>query len=368
MREWTVAAALCVATGAQAEDAQVKTLADSLTLHAQLRAELLYEDHGLETREGESKQPTTRMEVQHAALKLDGKLNESTDFAMRANFLRPIDPLDYGFGTHWFNKMIGWSFGKMKVIQGGWDNQSLDSAHDVHVAGTYYGNVIFNEYETMTALHVRAAGMLTVQVLNDKVMGRDALASWNNSQHPTWIVSYKTEFGPISPMVSLGSYDDNKSRWVDAGISTTMNGLYATLDIFNRNHVVRYRDANNDNVGKANVATSITVYASYEIKGAGKPWFFFSTYDDKQAEDKDLNLEDRQYNTTKGPAGDFTYDTWDDNGQVVGGGFDLLALGERWVPYLAMISRSGKFEDPKRAGEPESKSETNVRFGAYASF
>ncbi len=345
-------------------DVPVQTDAAALRVGAELRAEALYENHGLEKEPGTTIHPSTAFEIQHAAVVLDGKLPpEDTDVAFGFDLLHAASsPLDYGYVTHWFGRVVGVSLGKMRVLQGGWDNASYED-FTAHAKGFYADNLVYDANAPMAAVSLRAAGLLTLQFLNDKVVGRDAVASWSKSAHPTWAFGWRGDFGPITPLLDVGSYDNNKSRWVDAGVKTKMNGLTGTLDLFNKNQVTRHTTGTGKILPKADVSTGMTLSVAYEIMGAATPWFYFSTFDDKQGDDRDLGIKDHEFNTTRDASARVSYDTWDDNGQVTGVGINLNALGKGWTPYLALVSRSGKFENQKRPNEAEDKTELWVRFG-----
>ena len=364
---------LVLAGVAHAEDVKVTTGAVSAKLGGQFRSELLYSNNGIQSTDAKKADASTTLDVDTANILLDGKYNNDTEFAFRFNLYNPsinnghVEPIDYGYGTHWFNKMIGWSFGKMMVLQGGFDN--IDGDFKSHATGVYAQNLVFNTYEPMTALTVKAGGTFTLQVLNDKVSaGNDGV--WNKNKHPTFVLGYRGDFGPVSPLVDIGSYDNNKSRWLDVGVKTEMNGLMATLDYYNNNHANMLEVAGEKPKSAADVSTAITLYAQYEVKGAVTPWLYFSTFDNKQFEDKTLGLSNAKYNdstpavaaTETTAATPATY-SWNDNGQTIGVGVNLNDMGKGWTPYIAFINQSGKFEDEKNPGEAKSKSEMWLRVG-----
>jgi hypothetical protein len=329
-----------------------------MKLGAELRAELLHKNDGLAKDEGHPAHPTTAFEVQHAGLTLDGALSADDTVRFGFDLLHPgVSPLDYGFFTHTFAKIVGVSIGKMRVLQGGWDNASYED-YRAHATGFYADNLVYDLNEPMAAVSLHAAGVLTLQILNDKVAGTDAAASWNKTQHPTWVLGWQGEFGPITPLIDVGSYDNNHSRWVDAGVKTSMNGLEASLDLYNKNQVNRYTDAAGKGVGKADVSSGITLNVSYELKGAATPWFYFSTFNDKQASDIPLNLDDHEFNEAN---------RFDDNGQVIAVGVNVDALAKGYTPYAAVVTRSAKFESQKHPGDAQDKSELWIRAGILAS-
>lgn len=341
---------------AAAQDANVSTGAASAKLGGEFRAELNYDDHGFEKVDGgPTPDATTTIQLQRVALKLHGNINSNTEYGFRFNLLNPVGgPVDYGYGTHWFSKTVGFSIGRMKVLQGGWDTWLGD--YTAHAGGVYFDNLAFSEFEDMIALNLKVAGDVRLQLLNDKVVGTDADAQWNKTAHPTWVVGWMGEFGPIKPLVNIGSYDNNKSRWIDVGVATTMAGLNASLDIYSKNQV----DKGTDTAGKtkefANEGMGLTLNLAYEIKGTATPFLYFSSWDNKQAEDSATGRKDSKVNTTNAD-GSFE---WDDNGQTIAVGSNFHMMGKGWTPYAAIVSQSGKFME---GTEEKTKSNMWVKLG-----
>lgn len=349
-----------LASPASAQDANVTTGSKSAKLGVEFRSELTYDDHGLQKTDGFTPDKTTKIAVQAVNVKLSGWVNNDTEYGFRFNLLTPAaGVVEYGYGTHWFSKMVGFSVGRMRVHQGGWDN--MDSSYRTHATGVYGDNLVYrSSYGDMIALHVMAGGKVTLQILND--VTTPSGGDWNKSAHPTWVLGWMGEFGPIKPLFDIGSYDNNKSRWIDVGIKTEMAGLAATLDFYNLNHVNKETDPTDGKAKEAaDVATSITLNVAYEVKNVVTPWVYYSTYENKQADDSKLELKDEKTNTTvPATATEPTSFVFDDNGVVYGVGVDVQTFGKGWTPYLALVSRSGKFLE---AGKEETKSEMQVKLG-----
>jgi hypothetical protein len=257
--------------------------------------------------------------------------------------------------------MMGMSVGRMTTAIGGWDN--MDSGYKDHAQGWagYDSNLAFADYEDMIALHMAVAGKISLQLVNDKKADNEVATvednmMWNKTSHPTYIISWQGQFGGIQPLVNIGSYDNNKSRWIDVGVKANMSGLAATLDIHSGSEVAKGTDADGKAEGWESTTMAITAKGGYEIKGTATPWVYVSTWDRKQYEDKDAGLEDSKVNADG---------AWDDNAMTYGLGADLHMMGKGWTPYVALVSRSGKFDkDPTPAEvEEESKSEMAIRLG-----
>ncbi len=351
--------------------ANVTSDANSMKIGGEFRSELIYDDHGLEKATGFTPDKTTTIQVTNANIKMSGNVNKDTEYAFRFNLLNPSaanGPLDYGYGTHWFSKMVGMSIGKMRVMQGGYDNMDSNyrsHTHSVLVAG---GNLAMPDYTPMIEVGLKVAGDVKLQLVNDVTVG-GGTGEWNQSVHPTWVLGWMGQFGGIFPMIDIGSFDNNKSRWFDMGIKTSMAGLNATLDYYNQSRVHKDTDPTDPKKNKesADTLSSIALNVGYEVKGMMTPWLHFSTFENKQADDKDVGREDLKTNSNGvGAGGDPVYN-WDDNGTVIGVGADLAMMGKGWTPFVAVVSTSGKFDKNLGAAsttpKEESKSNTMLKIG-----
>ncbi len=350
--------------------ANVTTDANSMKVGGEFRSELIYDDHGLEKATGFTPDKTTTIQVTNANIKMAGNVNKDTEYAFRFNLLNPSSangPLDYGYGTHWFSKTLAMSIGKMRVMQGGYDH--MDANYRSHTTSVLVSgrNLAMPDYTPMIQVGLKVAGDVKLQLLNDVTVG-GGTGEWNQSVHPTWVLGWMGQFGGIYPMIDIGSFDNNKSRWFDVGIKTSMAGLNATLDYYNQSRVHKDPDPSDPKKNKesADTATSIALNVGYEVKGMMTPWLHFSTFENKQADDKDLGREDLKTNSNGVSAGGTVYN-WDDNGTVIGVGADLAMMGKGWTPFVAVVSTSGKFDKNLDASgttpKEESKSNTQFKIG-----
>lgn len=356
---------LGTATLGHAEDTKVGTEAQSLKVGGEFRTELNRNDQGLTKTKDNSPDAVTELQIQTAKLKFSGNFNKDTEYKFRFNLFNPTTtPLDYGYGVHWFSDVVGLGVGKMKVMQGGWD--TIDDSFRDHWAGAYAENRAFAKYAEMIALQVKVAGQINVQILND-VTTKDK-GEWNKTSHPTFAMGWLGNLGIVSPVVDLGSYDNNKSRWTDFGIKTGVAGIKARLDL--RDEVKSHKGA--DSAGKAksqdDKGQAVTLLLAYDIKDVAMPWLYYSTYEKKEFEDSKAGKKDVKVNTvdTDKVTGKKTY-KFDDNAQVFGVGADLGMMGKGWTPYLALLSKSGKFADDT-TGKEEKKTENQVRLGVLGDF
>ncbi len=367
----SAAALMLSAAAARAQDGNVNvtTAADTAKLGGEFRSELNYDNNMLMKEDGgPTPKASTTLQVQTANIKLRGNLNKNTEYAFRFNLLNPSPatggPLDYGYGTHWFTDMFGWSIGKMKVVQGGWDQ--LDGGFRDHAVGVYRkGGLPFNSYEAMTALHIKAAGKLSLQVLNDTGATSKTPAQWNKNAHPTYALGWQGDFGGLMPLVDAGAYDNQKSMWWDVGFKAKLAGVDASLDFGQNRHARKGADT----AGKAepwiDTATNVALRAGYEIKDTAKPWIYFSTYNVAQFDDSKLAQKDHKFNGKDPATGAYL---WDDNGQTIGVGADILSLGKNWNPYLALVNQSGKWQDPAHTDAGKAHNDLQVRVGALGEF
>jgi hypothetical protein len=345
---------MALANSAWGQDANVTTGANSAKLGGEFRAEYMYTNNGLDKVEGYTPPAESWFQVQTVNVTLKGKVNAKTDYAFRFNLLRPnatSGAVDYAYGSHWFSDSVGFSMGQMKTLIGGWDLYGFD--YRTHAIGLYHANLPVSLYQPVLAFHLKAAGQITLQLFND--VADASGARWNKNSHPTYALGWMGKFGPIEPLVNIGTYDNQKSRWIDVGIKTNMSGLVATLD-FNQNSYSNKVPDGSSNKSEEDVATNISLRAGYEMKGAATPWLYFSTYDNKQhGTDSKVNSP-----TAAGETGHH----FDDNGQVFGLGADLNMFGDNWNPYVALVSTSGKWME---GADEKSKSDMQIKLGVLGS-
>jgi hypothetical protein len=351
MRQFgSLLAGVLVSTIAAGQTQSVTTAAESAKIGAEFRAEWTHDDHGLDKAEGYDPDASDEISVQTVKVKLSGNINPQTEYKFRFNLLNPKNgmPLDYGYGTHNLSDTLSFSVGKMKLLQGGWDN--MDNNYRDHAKSIASENFAFDKYVPMFALGVKAAGKITLQVFNDVVYDADdAPTLWNKTEHPTWALGWQGKFGGIEPLLVVGSYDNSKSRWIDAGVKGDLSGAKFALDVRQETRSEKGYKENGDAESLEHVATAATVKVAYVMKEAAMPWIYVSNYEVKQAEtDAEANAAVPEF---------------DDNGNVLGLGADLLMLGNGWTPYVAMVSKSGDFVDPADATKQESKTKMTLHLG-----
>ncbi len=349
-------------------EVKVTTSAESMHVGGELRSEFDMDDHGLNKTAGYPDDKTTTLGVQWAALKLDGNLNKNTEYHFRFNLLNPsptnvlLGPLNYGYGEHWFNGTVGFSIGKERVVQGGWDN--MESSPLDRWTGAYRGALAYYEFDYAVALHVKLAGELTLQILNDKTKGNSdpmLAGNVNQSEHPTFAVAWLGSQGPVAPMIDFGSYDNNKSMWYDAGVKVLLADIMARVD-YHGAQIANWVEGPGDTKPKShpNTNMAVTGMLSYEMKNVVKPWLYGSTFSVKEyPTDIKANLPLASADASP---------VFNDNKQTVALGVDLQMLGHGWTPYLAYVNTQGEFfKDATLTGDA-SGTENQLLLGVLGQF
>ena len=387
-------AGVALAQSAMAQEgtgtSKIETDADSVKIGAALRAEYQYKDDGLKKVAG-SDDPAGLQDIGLSAayLSLSGKVNPKTEFALRANLLPALkldpsmsligddmsyevagtsDVLNYGYLSHWFTDVVGVSFGKMKVLQGGWANY-LDNGYgrEAHIQGPLTSALVYPKFKGLFAVHVKAAGQLTLQVFDDIYKGGNegnTEALYNANSHPTVAVGWVGKFGGVEPLVNVGSFDNNKSYWLDLGVRANLAGVDATFDYNRIANVAPTVGTDGATEDAETVKAGFTVSAAYTVPGVVTPFLYFSSLDrDEPGNDVDVNTTE----TTEGSRSVSLTVDLDDNAFTYGGGVDVLSLGENYTPFLAVIGRTGKFQKALDTTGTEERSDLTVKVGVYGS-
>jgi hypothetical protein len=360
-----------LALTAHAEEAKVTTGAMSAKVGAEFRAELTRDDHGLLKTGSETPDTTTTIGVETANLKLDGNINKETEFHFRFNLFNPgmRGPMDYGYGVHWFSSTMGLSVGRERVMQGGWI--TLDDGFRDHWTTAFQNDLAYYEYDDAISLRLKMAGEVVVQLLNDKTQGAtDPMmkGEWAKSEHPTFAVAWMGAFGAIKPIVDLGFYDQQKSRWLDVGAKTTMAGVEGSLDIRNSSVSHKVADSNGKATSATDSANAYTLHAAYDIKKTAKPWLFYSSF--KKTPYSDTSVRPAGTTGTAAEVNGVDPQTgmpmFNNNKTVLGFGADLDMMGSGWTPFVAYVMTSG--DELNAKGTKETRTDGMLRLGVLGEF
>lgn len=347
-------AGVALASNAMAQESAPNSMSNSMNWSGQFRAAFNYMNMGLNKSDGYEPEAQSMISTEVASLVANGKVNSKTDYEVRFNLLGGTSAVDYA----WVRTKMGpvnVTAGRLYVFQGGFDNKAVE--YKKHGNGKYMDNLMRSRYEDGINVGMDLAGELSLQILNDAPV-RDAAGnatSWNKENQQTFVLNWTGQkFGPIMPIITYGTEDNQKSNWIDVGVKTAMAGLDASLDYSMMNVGTKTPDGEGFK-NEVSTATSITLNVGYEIKGTATPFFYLSTFDNKQAG------TDAKVNS----AGTDGTMNWDDNAMTLAVGADIDAVGGKdYTPFVEIVSNSGKWNDAK--GDEETKSEMNIRVGVHA--
>lgn len=350
---------------ATAQESNVTTAANSMNVGVEYKAEWLYDDKGLSKNSDTNSNAVSTIDVSKARLVVSGLVSPEVDFRFKFDALNSTEPLHSGHIV--YNKSLGslktnFAVGKMKVHQGGWDNR--DNEFNDHVQGYYKRHFTVDTYAPMFALSVGLAGKATLQIINDVTTADDG--EWNEAAHPTMVFGWIGDFGFVSPIIEYGTYDNNKSSWLGLGAKLANESLVATFD-YKSDRVSHKEYVAGKATGRDDMKTALTLKVSYEVPRVGVPWFYYSSFDNKQYSDAATGKKDSKVNPSSVNAdGKFIYSI-DDNAQVLGLGMDFSFFTRNWVPFVALTSTSAKFADTIDATKEETKTANTVAVGCWGS-
>jgi len=390
-----VAAAAVAAEDGKSDGKSLKVGKADVTMSGAFRTEWGHTTNGLgKVDEGGKDSKSSAFGVEYLKVKFGGKLNSDVDFKFQLNLLsgkwgygNPADLVDTAQGTWWASKMFGFTMGKTRTLQGGWSN--IDGGSELNIWGKGAYVPPFKTYSEGFAVHLNPgdAGKITLQLLNDLTTksGPDAQAaldgksgrnttnrpaSWNQtSKQPAAILQYTGEFGPISPILQVGQYDMNHSRFFDVGARFAMADLNVTFDYMVDNYSQKIAKASGDGFeGKNLTYTDMSLRADYTMKGLAKPFVWVNTYN--RSNEKDSVAADDvtgNANPSTSVACAAFKSCFDDNAMSLSVGSYILAMGDGWSPYVVYRSMSGKFYEAASA-DTATGSISTIAIGAIGSF
>jgi hypothetical protein len=316
---------------------------EELKLGVEYHAEFSYKDNGLmEADKGDEQTKTTNIGLSEANLTLVGKLSKDVTLDMNWSAARA--------SGNWF--LVDYQAMDALMVRvgqdaaniGGWENEN--DLYDIFAKSIY--NTNFRPWGASGFIEVQydlgSAGKVGLQFLNDVVGDAASLRFNNASKQPTGILEYRGNFGMVSPLVQVGTYDANHSMVYSLGVNLKVADLDAYIDYTADNMALRETLGSSKEVITAH--TSLVADLRYTLNQV-QYFLKYSMYDQKQ-EPTDIKVNAK--------AGEFS-----DNGS-------RWAVGARcnWVtaynPYLALQSSSGKWTNPKDSKE-KSYSEMDILFG-----
>ncbi len=337
----------------------------SLNLGAEARAERIWSDEGFSDIGSDEVPSSAEISLTKMRLMVAGKLRSELQYSIKFDLLESKEKtLQYGHLTYTAiiaEYSVGFSLGKMKVHQGGWD-QKLNGIRD-HVQGNYRRHFAFSSYEPMLAVMIPIQGKLTLQLVNDVTI--DDGGQWNEKSHLTPILGWFGELGTVDPLLAYGSYDNNKSYWLEVGFAANHGGFSGRFDTKFDSFSNKVREGG-EVKNYADRTTSHTLKLEYAMPELVRPWMYMSKFERIQYESQASNKKDAKVNaSTVNGQGKFIY-ALDDNALTFGTGIDLLSLGPDWTPFAAWITTLATFADPANTAVSEQKSLSSFHLGCTA--
>lgn len=349
---------LAFATVARAaDDASAKV---GFEYHASLK----HDDHGLTERSGGADPvKTTNIMLNNAKLNVEGVATKDVDYRFRYNMTG--NSLELGYANLKLNPMINFLIGRYKVREGGFEVR--DYGYDTIASSDYLAALPFSIYSDMVQVQLNMDfGTISLQLLDDRLPAAGATAAaaatmYNtSSKQPAWIVEWLGSFGDWSPLVQLGSYDLNHSKYFVVGVNGKVSGLGLSLDYVSDQRAIKAGDKT-----LTDTHSNINFGASYALAG-WTPWLKFSKYDVSESTDSALRPKETEGNdgSTVG-AEDF-----EDNGQMIQVGVNCDAFKAAYVPYAAIVSHSGTFlgTDATDASKTATLSNMTLQVGVHGKF
>jgi hypothetical protein len=359
----------------------VQHAVESAELGGEFRAEYEHLDNGLGKTSTKDPDSTDHIKVVEANLTVAGKLAAKAEYFFKFGLLNPnthgTTALEEGWTKYNFTEVLGISIGKQLVHQGGWD-QTTENFSTLMMGKLYaaaedgksmqhlpLGDIA--GYSPAIALHIAVAGEVVIQVVND-VVDTASTMRWNEREKPTWVLSWHGKFGPISPLIHFGSYDNDKSLFVDVGVQAKMANFWGFIDYINISNSNKYTDPNDTTKSKGikDITAGYNIRLAYSVPDIVTPELYYSAFNRKEGTDTDIpgRAEEKEFNSTDDTKGIYVYD---DNAQTLGLSVNVTATGKTWQPYLAFEMSTGKFEDDEST-DVETRKESAIRVGVNSNF
>lgn len=331
------------------------------------RVDAVYYDDGLKSNDDYEPTKVTNLYQSDLKLAVDLSVTNNTKFKIVTN---PMQKDIVGRAILLWQGSPGFSViaGKDYVNIGGWDQKTWD--FDTILVSPYVKTHMpwIKEKETearvgpasspslAVAANLNDMGMVTLQAVNDVVVGEDKAAVFSHTRRqPSLLLEFLGSGETLKPLFQIGSYDLLHSITADLGLAVTGKEWDAHID-FSVDH--RRHPPTNDgpNITKYYSLTADLTYdfGSLEILG------------------KIAALDVQQ------PGGDYGVDhkgnhpgvEFDDNAFDVAVGSRYKLDGEAFKPYFAIVRRTGHFlknvDEPQ--GPVDEKSDLAIQIGTTSRF
>jgi len=251
--------------------------------------------------------------------------------------------------------MLGLTIGRVKANQGGWHVKDFYGEYNAVEGNNAFGYgsqaMPFSTWSDSISLHVALAGELTVQLVDDVMCdGSSATCVYKNTTNkgPAATIEWMGNFAGWMPLVQLASYDLNNSMAYSVGVKGGVAGLGLMLNYTADNR-------KNNLTDETDAHSQIDVHVDYSL-GSWQPWLAYHAYDNKQG-GTDVKAN--------GAMTDMS-----DNISAITLGVKCNAVGEGYVPYLALVQSSGTwFKDGTGAVDStETRSGMAIKAGVTGQF
>ncbi len=355
---------------------------------AEFRTEFINDDHGLEKLTADKAVATNTFRLTDVKISLTGEFNDATNYRLRLNMNQEswqlgnmADLPEIAYATMRLNNHLSLTVGKDLVMQGGWDN--FDQEFDA-IRGTSSYLAPFKYYAPAATLAFNQThGTLSLQVTNDvtttsgigTAFANDTYTytnttnidgQWNSrNKQPAFILDYRGTYrgGLVRPLLQIGQYDLNHSRFIDLGAKISSGPMNVTFD-----YLVDNRSSKSFSGSEKFLTYSLTALrAEYTIQGLAKPFIYWAQTN--RTGEKDLFGADIQTNSTDGA--DFVSNVMhaNDNSTIVSLGATYLGFGTNYAPYLVYHRGSGKYDINGQGGSDDEKTgnQNSIRIGVMGS-
>ena len=316
-----------------------------------LRLDFEYYDDGLTSERQRTKAGSfflSALNLGYQGFIRDPKVFLSMRFSLLSN-----ETLEWGYMSYFISKTTHLSFGKMLINQGGWYAKEVDFWN--FAKSIYESKFLpFEKYSPAASASFNIAGQISLQLTNDVIIEstNPAYTYWNKAnKQPAMTVEWIGAFGPIQPLIQLGTYDFSHSKFFVLGAKAEMGPFSSSIDYAQdlRSAKVQENEKPKDVQG---IIQSWTFDSSYEIESTLKVGFFLSSFDYRQPEDKAINQniinQKGNSESTLMNGGDTPFD---DNGLVWSVYTYFLSFKKGWQPFLSLVGRSGRWLSESGAAE-----------------
>ena len=210
-------------------------------------------------------------------------------------------------------------------------------------------------------------GTVTIQLTDDVVKsttaGATSRAEFNkSSQQPASTLEYQGQFAWIAPLLQIGSYDINHSKYYVVGLKADANNVHSTLDYVVDNKSVQLSADEKDTT----VITSASWNIDYTVRQVVQPFLKLVSYNVKDAK---VDIKGNSaFNPAKTTAPTYEPSAISDNATLYTVGAWAIPMGDTFRPYLAFTSKTAKFLKIDGSDETESKTENHIRIGVAGEF